>query len=87
MNEWFERDLQVWMNRYIRRCFFVNLKFSLCLTNEALQQEGIFGQWTWSSVQSSWLQIQKFRVRFPALPDFLTNSGSGTGSTGPREYN
>jgi hypothetical protein len=27
------------------------------------------------------------RVRFPALPDFLRNSGSGTGSTQPREYN
>jgi hypothetical protein len=26
------------------------------------------------------------RVRFPALPDFLS-SGSGTGSTEPREYN
>jgi hypothetical protein len=27
------------------------------------------------------------RVRFPVLPDFLRNSGSGTGSTQPREYN
>jgi hypothetical protein len=27
------------------------------------------------------------RVRFPALPDFLRSSGSGTGSTQPREYN
>jgi hypothetical protein len=27
------------------------------------------------------------RVRFPALPDFVTSSGSGTGSTQPREYN
>jgi hypothetical protein len=26
------------------------------------------------------------RVRFPALPDFLRSSGSGTGSTQPREY-
>jgi hypothetical protein len=25
----------------------------------------------WSSGQSSWLQIQRSRVRFPALPDFL----------------
>jgi hypothetical protein len=24
---------------------------------------------------------------FPALPDFLRSSGSGTGSTQPREYN
>jgi hypothetical protein len=27
------------------------------------------------------------RVRFPALTDFLRSSGSGTGSTQPREYN
>jgi hypothetical protein len=26
-------------------------------------------------------------MRFPALPDFLKSSGSGTGSTQPREYN
>ena len=39
----------------------------------------------WSSGQSFWLQIQRSRVRSPALPDFLTSSGSGTGSTQPRE--
>jgi hypothetical protein len=33
------------------------------------------------------LQIQRSRVRFPALPDFLRSSGSGTGSTQPREDN
>jgi hypothetical protein len=33
----------------------------------------------WSSGQSSWLQIEKSRVRFQALPDFVRNSGSGTG--------
>jgi hypothetical protein len=27
------------------------------------------------------------RVRLPVLPDFLRSSGSGTGSTQPREYN
>jgi hypothetical protein len=41
----------------------------------------------WSSGQSSWLQIQRSRVLFPALPDFLRSSGSGTGSTQPRQYN
>jgi hypothetical protein len=41
----------------------------------------------WSSGQSSWVQIQRSRVRFPALPDFLRSSGSGTGSTQPREDN
>ena len=41
----------------------------------------------WSSGQSFWLQIRRSRVRFPALPDFLSSSGSGTGSTQPREVN
>ena len=39
----------------------------------------------WSSGQGFWLQIQRSRVRFPALPDFLSGSGSGTGCTQPRE--
>ena len=39
----------------------------------------------WSSGQSFWLQIQRSRVRSTALPDFLSSSGSGTGSTQPRE--
>ena len=33
----------------------------------------------WSSGQSFWLQIQRSRVRFPALPDFLSSSVSGRG--------
>jgi hypothetical protein len=37
----------------------------------------------WSAGQSSWLLTQRSRVRFPALPDFLSSSGSGTGSTQP----
>ena len=41
----------------------------------------------WSSGQSFWLQIQRSRVRSPALPDFLSSIGSGTGSTQPREVN
>jgi hypothetical protein len=41
----------------------------------------------WSSGQNSWLRILRSRVRFPALPDFLRSSGSGTGSTQPREDN
>ena len=41
----------------------------------------------WSSGQSFWLQIQRSRVRFPALQDFLSSSGSGAGSTQPREVN
>ena len=41
----------------------------------------------WSSGQSIWLKIQSSRVRFQALPDFLSSSGSGTGSNQPREVN
>jgi hypothetical protein len=40
----------------------------------------IYGPPLWSSDHSSWLQIQRSRVRFPELPDFQS-SGSGTGST------
>ena len=40
-----------------------------------------------SYVHYFWLQIQRSQFRFPALPDFLSNSGSGTGSTQPREVN
>ena len=38
----------------------------------------------WSSGQGFWLQMQRSRVRFPVLPDFLSGSGSGTGCTQPR---
>jgi hypothetical protein len=38
---------------------------------------------TWSIGQSSWLETQKSRDRFPALPDFLSSSGPGTGSSQP----
>jgi hypothetical protein len=41
----------------------------------------------WYSGQSSWIQTQRSRVRFTALLDFLRSSGTGTGSTQPREYN
>jgi hypothetical protein len=37
--------------------------------------------------QSFCLQVQRSRFRFPALPDLLRNSGSGTGFTQPREDN
>jgi hypothetical protein len=40
-----------------------------------------------SSQSFFWLQIQRSRVRFPELPDFLRSSGSGMGSTQPREDN
>jgi hypothetical protein len=36
-------------------------------------------------IEGTWLQIRWSRIRFPALPDFLRSSGSGTGSTEPRQ--
>jgi hypothetical protein len=47
----------------------------------------ISGPPPWSSGQSFWLQIQRSRVRFPALPQLLRSMVSGTGSTQPREDN
>jgi hypothetical protein len=45
------------------------------------------GPFLWFSGRSSWLYIQRSRVRFPALPVFLRSSGSWTGSNQPREDN
>jgi hypothetical protein len=42
---------------------------------------------SWPSGQNSLLEVQRSRVRFPALRDFLRSSASGTGSNKPREYN
>jgi len=72
-------------------CF---LTLSLSLVNKSMWQRCrstfiLVFSWAWppmwSSGQSFWLQIQRSRVRSPALPDFLSGSGSGTGSTQPRE--
>jgi hypothetical protein len=41
----------------------------------------------WSTGPNSWLQIQRSRVRFPALPYSMRNSESGTGFTQPCEDN
>ena len=49
----------------------------------------IYSKWPplWSRGQSFWLHIQRSRVWFPALSDFLSSNESGTGSTQPREVN
>ena len=73
--------------------YFVNGDNLLALCSRVLLtpplcfQLTIYGPTLWSSGQSFWLQIQRSRVRFPALPDFLSSSRSGTGSTQPREVN
>jgi hypothetical protein len=56
---------------------FINNSFTNCGRMQPL----------WSSGQISLATDPEARVRFPALPDFLRSSGSGTGSTQPREYN
>ena len=61
---------------FYRVCYFMIWTVIVCM-----------GPPLWSSGQSFWLQIQRSRVRFPALPDFLSGSGSGTGYTQPREVN
>jgi hypothetical protein len=45
----------------------------------------VWKQSLWSSSQSSWLQIQ--RPGLDSRSSHLRSSGSGTGSTQPREYN
>jgi hypothetical protein len=56
--------------------------FQLNLTLLALYLQPLL-----SNDQSSWLQIQRSRVRFRALPDFVRSGGSGMGSTQSREEN
>jgi hypothetical protein len=59
-------------------------------TNEGmwgvLQQSSLYKDFTplWSKFLATDPEV---RIRFPALPDFLRSSGSGTGSTQPCEYN
>jgi hypothetical protein len=57
-------------------------KDEICFANLAISVIPL-----WSSGQSCWLQIQRSRVRFASLPDFLRSTGSGTGSTQPRGDN
>jgi hypothetical protein len=60
-------------------------KFSLSLFwNYELLRGNIDGLATSSEFLATDPEV---RVRFPALPDDLRSSGSGTGSTQPLEYN
>jgi hypothetical protein len=77
----------VWCSEFLaagQRCiaFTVSYKLNLyiCYVEEIRPP-------LWCDGQSSWLEIQRGRVRSSALQEFLRSSGSGTGSTQPREYN
>jgi hypothetical protein len=51
---------------------------------------GIFVNYMWHRLCGLVVNVPGYtevRVRFPVLPDFLRSSGSGKGSTQPREYN
>jgi hypothetical protein len=69
---------------FIRPCVCVCVCVCVCERTRAF----ILFRWfliLWSSNYSSWLEVQRSWVRCPALPYFLTSSGSGTGSTQPYE--
>jgi hypothetical protein len=60
------------ISEWIRRSMLRRVK-------ACIESHGGHSEHLWSSGQSSWLQIQRSQVRFPALPDFLRSNGSGTG--------
>jgi hypothetical protein len=72
---------RTWGSEVRRRCITVWARarpMFLTVSNESRSVDAL-RQSLWSSGQSSWLQIQRSRVRFSALPEFLRNSGFGTG--------
>ena len=71
--------------RYTKHIYKNTSEFNKTSTNINISFLSIIRPPLMSSGQSFWLQIQRSRVRFPALPDFLSGSGSGTGYTQPRE--
>ena len=75
------KEAQPFRCRFILRCYVDGIVLGLEFMALMIRM------WPplWSGGQSFWLQIERSRVRSPALPDFLSSSGSGTGSTQPRE--
>jgi hypothetical protein len=59
---------------------------SLCSHFVPISYSSLGRQPLWSSGQSSWLLTQRSWILFPVLPDFLSSSRSGTGSTQPCEH-
>jgi hypothetical protein len=67
------------------RCLKERLTVGSTLVQAFVSEYFIVRKWPplWSSGLSSWLLTQRSRVRFPAIPHFLSSSVSGTGSTQP----
>jgi hypothetical protein len=86
-----KRRLTLWLHSHMNTSSSARLIFKWLSLSEGSRAQRMTTVSTrpplWSSGQSFWLQIQRYRVRFPELPDFLRSNGSGTGSTQPREYN
>jgi hypothetical protein len=74
------RDLLILREQETLRTLKVPEQISLLIFVEVFER----GPLLWSRGQSSLLQIQRSRVRFPALPGFLRSRGSGTGFTQSR---
>jgi len=60
-------------------CTYVSVNINLCSC--------VWDRLCGLVVRVSGYRLQRSRVRSPALPDFLSSRGSGTGSTQPREVN
>jgi hypothetical protein len=69
------KSLQVWTT--VSTCYEAHINFNIML---------LLWPPLWSRGHSSWLQTHRSRVWFPTLPHFVSSSGSGTGSTQPREH-
>jgi hypothetical protein len=73
----------------LNRKTLTSIQYGVLLLNRKMWQFTLY-----CSVKSIYLRSVEDRLcdivvrdSFPALPDFLRSSGSGTGSTQPREYN
>jgi hypothetical protein len=74
----FRTDFLTFYKLYLILFLVLYWKILICFAHS------VHGPPLWSSGQSSWLQIQRSRVRFPALPDLLRSCGSVTGARQPR---